>query len=210
MAGLIQKGSDVRKNWRTVNDLARELTAAETELRTLGQLLRGARRAFGSGTPAAPFEVRQRPASDTTWAEDDWLHVSVEGGNVNGTEIPATGIDLPEPEGEEATTHYVWLSAVTSIETDGAVTIESLDINNGATGWDGFPNQPDWDDPPGVDDTQETHLLIAEITIDPATQLLDIRQNVRGDLALWLAGQGCADEVLVRRFRWSHPDQSWP
>ena len=79
MVGLIKAGSDVRKNWRTINELAAELGAVRSELQDLARAERGLRRVLGGGVAPHPWEVQQRPADDAAWAEDDWLHVGVEG-----------------------------------------------------------------------------------------------------------------------------------
>lgn len=184
----LQKGEPVGKNWVTINEQGRKIARMEMEIARLREAAQELRKTVGDvKTRRFPFRVywlsnKKRSAHDA----DAWRKFYVQHGYVNG--IKTDGCDDTDDEGTTPTeivvpdgtpVYYVW--AVATL-TDGEVT--AVEIDHGASGWTGFPGQPDLPD--------TFYALIAKIDTDTRSdqERPIIRQSVYQDIALGAAGDG--------------------
>lgn len=186
------EGGDPRKDWPEINRLGWRLSGIMSGIRTLQGRLRGLRRVLGVQRASHPYQVVQRVEDDEAWAETDWRHFRATGGTVNGVTVPAESWTAPE----DATTVYVWLEILGTL-TGPVFAVEDVVWHHDATGWPSFP------DPSAELDT--VYVLVAKITLDPETQTVSLRQNVRTDLTAAPIVQATEGE---RRLRVWGPDNA--
>jgi hypothetical protein len=136
-------------------------------------------------TTKTPFQVYLAPPSDPPDSAD-WRTFVVRTGTVtnltpDNDDASATPLRIVVPT--STTEHKVWLEC--DVDTDG--TIQAVTVDEGATGWSGFPDQPD--SPPDGTPPDTLYVLLARITtgVDspntaPTYQYVKINQYILNSL----------------------------
>jgi hypothetical protein len=230
----IKAGSDVRRNWLTINGQLGVAGQHEVSLQRLAFTSARLGQAINdSVTLFFPFRVYARPYSSTVKIKDDadeelgndwWRRFLVRGGLVN--HFTATGCDDVTPASSESirltddrdiivppdvASYYVWLEC-SGDAADGELSVDAASLHHGedptADNWDEFPAQPAL---PEAGSTFEWLAFILLATIDTLSLSEQkrslVRQNVRGDLTaqLFISDLDPITGQVVRRIRFFEP-----